>query len=164
MSYGNQSYSYESDDSDSLPTWQDSAGENRNYAQSNPTYARYGDDIPADSTVLLQPNYKPAFAWLVMVKGARPGQLFPLNDKKALRVGRRGDFEICLSDDKSVSNEHAKVYKEGKNFVIHDLASVNGTFVNGEKVYHQCLQENDAVLIGQTLLVFKQIREEDIDV
>lgn len=163
MSYGNQRYSYESDDSDSLPTWQESTRGSHSYAPPQHNVARYDDDMSADSTVLLQPNYKPSFAWLVMVKGARPGQLFPLSEKKALRVGRRGDFEICLSDDKSVSNEHAKVYREGENFVIHDLASANGTFVNGEKVYHRFLQENDAVLIGQTLLVFKHIREEDIN-
>ncbi len=138
------------------PTWQDQGPNDHGYNRGGPY------DIPDEGTVILRPNYKPSFAWLVVIKGARPGQIFPLNEK-GLKIGRSGNCEIVLAQDNSVSLEHAKVYKEDEEFVVHDLASANGTFVNGKKAYHQALTENDRLIIGQTVLVFKQIKEADLD-
>ncbi|MGB0387918.1 MAG: FHA domain-containing protein [Ardenticatenaceae bacterium] len=119
-------------------------------------------DVPADATFILSPKHKPSFAWLVIVKGSRLGQLFEVKEAGS-KIGRRGKCDILLSQDESVSSEHAKVYKEGDHFVVHDLASANGTFVNGQQVYHHPLKDNDSITIGRTVLVFKQLREVDLN-
>ena len=119
-------------------------------------------DLEAEETILLNPKSKPTFAWLVIVKGDNLGQLFTLK-KEGTIIGRSRRCNISLSKDGAVSTEHAKVYQEGSDFVIRDLASANGTWVNGKKVYHQGLKENDLITVGQTLLVFKQIAEEHLN-
>lgn len=144
------------------PTWQDEGPSGDSYGQNRNWGSSY--DAPEEGTVILRPNRKPTFAWLVVVKGARPGQLYQLTeDKRGLRIGRSGKCNIALGQDGSVSTEHAQVYREGEHWVIHDLASANGTFLNGEQIYHQKLEENDRITIGETVLVFKQIKESDLN-
>ena len=69
---------------------------------------------------------------------------------------RRDDNGIC---------QHAKVrVVEGDDkervFVIHDLATENGTFVNGEEIAKHELNDGDVILVGETELVFKQVRRQ----
>lgn len=119
-------------------------------------------DLDAEHTILLTQKSTPCFAWLVMIKGKQLGQLFTL-DKKGTVIGRHKKCQIILDTDKAASKEHAQVYEENDNFVIHDLASSNKTWVNGQEVYHHILKENDVMTIGETRFVFKQIRDELLD-
>lgn len=102
----------------------------------------------------------PSFAWLVVVEGVRAGHLFRLHPETTL-IGRDPSCDIVL-DDSAVSRQHAKirvVEEEGKKkFVLHDLASENGTFVNGEAIAKHELADGDQVLIGRIKLVFKQVQ------
>ena len=68
---------------------------------------------------------------LVILKG---GQSTPykLTDDEVI-LGRHPDCGIQLPSN-MVSRRHARVFKDGENFVIEDLGSGNGTFVNGESM------------------------------
>jgi pSer/pThr/pTyr-binding forkhead associated (FHA) protein len=102
-------------------------------------------------------------AWLAMVEGRRPGTIHRLNDGDTL-LGRDGSCDILL-DDGRTSGQHAKVKVERargaepgeERFFLYDLASSNGTFINGESILKQELFDGDQVRIGQSLLVFKRV-------
>lgn len=96
-------------------------------------------------------------AWLIMKEGSRIGQVFEL-DPAGTDIGREPANHIVL-DDPKVSAFHAKIkVEEGKQLMVWDLASANGTFVNGEKVTAPVpIKENDAIRVGTTVLVLKTL-------
>jgi pSer/pThr/pTyr-binding forkhead associated (FHA) protein len=102
----------------------------------------------------------PAFAWLVAVEGPHAGHIYRLHPDVTL-IGRDPSCDILL-DDTAVSRHHAKVrVVEGEDkqklFVIQDMATENGTFVNDEEIVKHELTDGDRVLIGRKKLIFKQI-------
>ncbi len=62
-------------------------------------------------------------------------------------------------DDESVSRHHARLRRDGEEFVLEDLGSFNGTHVDGVPVLVCVLQDGDAVQIGQTLYYFERVLE-----
>ncbi len=68
-------------------------------------------------------------------------------------IGRAPDADVRL-DAPNVSRRHASLKKIGEQYVLEDLGSVNGTFVNDQKVQSQILQDGDLIEIGKFLLVF----------
>jgi len=85
-------------------------------------------------------------------EGNRRGKIYQIKD--GTTVGRR-EGDVIL-DDPKVSNPHAKFRIENDGFVIWDLASKNGTFVNGERIRAATpLNENDTIKIGDTVFVLK---------
>ena len=92
-------------------------------------------------------------ALLIIKSGRKSGATFPLR-KKVINMGRDSSNEIVIDDPKS-SRQHAKIKLEGDNFVIYDLASSNGTFVNGEKITSVKLNDGDEIKIGDTVFAFK---------
>ena len=60
-----------------------------------------------------------------------------------------------MVDDVSVSSEHCRIRPEDGRFVLHDLKSTNGTFVNERRVTRHVLAEGDVIKIGETSLQFK---------
>jgi pSer/pThr/pTyr-binding forkhead associated (FHA) protein len=64
------------------------------------------------------------------------------------------ECDVILSDSK-VSERHARIRLEGKEFVLYDLASTNGTHVNGKKVQKTVLSDDDEIGMGNTKLIFK---------
>lgn len=98
----------------------------------------------------------PAMAWLVVKSGARAGKQFGLGRGKNT-IGRDGSRCDIVLDDGAVSAQHAQVNFENGQFVIYDLASLNGTFVNRQKVQRQLLMDDDMVIIGNTTFVFKKV-------
>lgn len=90
--------------------------------------------------------------WLIVKEGPRRGQIMPIKDGSL--VGRKG-ADVILPDP-TVSELHARFRVEGDQFVVWDLGSANGTFVNGERIRQATLlKENDEIRIGDTLLVLK---------
>ncbi len=79
-------------------------------------------------------------------------------DKPSITIGRSGKNDIVL-DNMAVSRKHARIYREGPRFIVEDLKSLNGTFVNSKKVSQWILSDNDQVLIGKHTLLFI---EEDV--
>jgi pSer/pThr/pTyr-binding forkhead associated (FHA) protein len=70
-------------------------------------------------------------------------------------IGRLPDNNIVI-DNPAVSGRHARVYREGNHYVLEDLKSTNGTFVNDKPVARHTLLEGDIVLVGKHTLLFTQ--------
>jgi len=76
---------------------------------------------------------------------------FPLGDLTTL--GRHPSNTIRLVD-REVSKEHANIERMGRDFVLRDLGSSNGTFVNGRRVAELRLRDGDEITLGASKLVF----------
>ena len=94
-------------------------------------------------------------AMLVMRKGSGEApQRWPLN-QTLIRLGRGGDNDVVLID-REISRHHAEIRAEGQDFVLADLGSTNGTFVNEQRVARPTrLRDGDRIsLAGRVDLVF----------
>jgi pSer/pThr/pTyr-binding forkhead associated (FHA) protein len=90
---------------------------------------------------------------LVLVKhGPNAGSTFLL-DHEVTTVGRNPESDVFL-DDVTVSRRHAEVRRREVEWFVHDLGSLNGTYVNGERVDVAKLASGDEVQIGRFKLVF----------
>ncbi len=105
----------------------------------------------------------PLLAWFAMVEGRRPGTIYQIHDGDTT-LGRDSSCDILL-DDERASSQHAKIKVERargaepgeEKFVLYDLASSNGTTINGKPALKEELFDNDRVKIGQSVLVFKRV-------
>jgi hypothetical protein len=88
---------------------------------------------------------------LRFISGKYQGGEFPLRMEREIVIGRSSDLDMVLVED-MVSRKHAKISTVGKEIVISDMGSTNGTFVNGEKVKKQRLKEGDRILIGTSII------------
>ncbi len=70
----------------------------------------------------------------------------PLN-QDVITIGRKADNDIVI-DNQAVSGYHARIKKEGRSFFIEDANSLNGTYLNGQKISKGELHNGDVVLIG----------------
>ena len=70
-------------------------------------------------------------ALLRAMNGTSAGKLFPLGDSAVL--GRHPDCDVVL-DVGAVSRQHARITKSGEDYLVEDLQSRNGTFLNGARV------------------------------
>jgi len=68
-------------------------------------------------------------------------------DKPLLRIGRRRDNDIAI-DNLMISAEHAQVMSIGRNAMLQDLDSTNGTMINGVRVKQHVLQHGDIIMLG----------------
>ncbi len=91
-------------------------------------------------------------AMLVVQKGPSAGSRFLL-DKDETTAGRHADSEIFL-DDVTVSRRHAVFRREGEEFSVADAGSLNGTYVNRDRIDRVVLKDGDEVQIGKYRLVF----------
>jgi pSer/pThr/pTyr-binding forkhead associated (FHA) protein len=73
----------------------------------------------------------------------------------AVTIGRLPDNTLVI-DNPAVSGRHARVYREGNHYVLEDLKSTNGTFVNDKPIARHTLLEGDTMLVGKHTLVFTQ--------
>ena len=79
---------------------------------------------------------------------------FPLKRGYSLTIGRKKNNDVII-DNLAVSGHHAKVDSVGDSFVLIDLQSKNGSFVNEEQVSSHWLKPGDTVNIGKHSLVFE---------
>ena len=91
-------------------------------------------------------------AMLVVQKGPSAGSRFLL-DQDEVTAGRHNDSEIFL-DDVTVSRRHAVFTREGGEFSVADAGSLNGTYVNRDRIDKVVLKDSDEVQIGKYRLVF----------
>jgi pSer/pThr/pTyr-binding forkhead associated (FHA) protein len=91
-------------------------------------------------------------ALLVVLRGPNTGARFLL-DAEEVSSGRHPDSDIFL-DDVTVSRKHANFRREGDRFVVRDVGSLNGTYVNRQRIDEAVLQTGDEVQIGKFRLVF----------
>jgi pSer/pThr/pTyr-binding forkhead associated (FHA) protein len=74
-------------------------------------------------------------------------------EKELITVGRKPDNDIEI-DNLAVSGHHARIFKMEDWFLIEDLNSLNGTFVNGKMIQESPLKNGDEILIGKHVLKF----------
>jgi pSer/pThr/pTyr-binding forkhead associated (FHA) protein len=90
---------------------------------------------------------------LVVKRGPKAGSRFALTDD-VTTAGRHPESNIFL-DDITVSRRHAEVRKEGDAYVASDVGSLNGTYVNRERITAAVqLTNGDELQIGKYKLVF----------
>ncbi len=91
-------------------------------------------------------------ALLVVQRGPSAGSRFLL-DTDVVGAGRHPESEIFL-DDVTVSRRHAEFRRSGSGFTVTDVGSLNGTYVNRDRIDAVELTDGDEVQIGKYRLVF----------
>jgi pSer/pThr/pTyr-binding forkhead associated (FHA) protein len=94
----------------------------------------------------------PGSALLVVKRGPNAGSRFLL-DQDVTTAGRHPDSDIFL-DDVTVSRRHAEFRREGSGYTVHDVGSLNGTYLNREPIDAAPLSGGDEVQIGKFRLVY----------
>jgi two-component system, NtrC family, response regulator HydG len=89
---------------------------------------------------------------LAAISGKLKGAIFNI-DGDALVIGRETAANLCIADA-SVSRRHSKIDKKEAGYVITDLESLNGTFVNDVPVRSRVLEHGDRVRIGDSQFLF----------
>ncbi|MCI1832140.1 MAG: FHA domain-containing protein [Bifidobacterium sp.] len=94
----------------------------------------------------------PGTALLISTRGAVSGSRYLL-DQDETTVGRDPKADILL-DDSTVSRAHAMFTRSGESFDVIDAGSLNGTYVNRQRVEQARLKNGDEIMIGKFRLVF----------
>lgn len=138
----------------------DQADENR--PQENDTTLTFGDEFGAQLAALegdVSSEEQDAIsalpsgsALLIVRRGPTAGARFLL-DADVTTVGRHPDADIFL-DDVTVSRRHAEFLRNGRTFQVKDLGSLNGTYLNGERIDTAVLGDRAEVQVGKFRLTF----------
>ena len=89
---------------------------------------------------------------LLVKRGPDAGAKYVL-DHDVTRVGRHPESDIFL-DDITVSRRHAEFVRDGSGYLVRDVGSLNGTYVNRERIDDVALVSGDEVQVGKFKLVF----------
>jgi hypothetical protein len=115
----------------------------------------YGESLYPDSASV---GALPAGdALLIVLRGPNAGSTFRL-DNDLTTAGRHPDSDIFL-DDVTVSRRHAEFYRDGDRITVRDVGSLNGTYVNRERIEEAELFSGDDVQIGKFRLQFLSGRD-----
>jgi hypothetical protein len=88
---------------------------------------------------------------LVITEGTMQGTVIPLGTT-SITIGRAADATVVLEDD-FVSNEHARLMPRGSHWIVEDLGSTNGTYVDRDRVTVPTVVQPGAQLrIGRTVM------------
>ena len=89
---------------------------------------------------------------LVMRSGPTPGAVYPLEGDQ-LTIGRDSTNGVAINDPE-VSRRHARLTFQGGKYVLEDLGSTNGTFVNGQRLSGpHVLKAGDVVALGEQIVL-----------
>jgi len=115
-----------------------------------------GETPPAEQPSEGEPSsleaLPPGSALMVVKRGPNAGSRFLL-DADVTTAGRHPESDIFL-DDVTVSRRHAEFVREGGGFLVRDVGSLNGTYLNRERIDAAGLAGGDEVQIGKYRLVF----------
>jgi len=100
-------------------------------------------------------------ALLVVKRGPNAGSRFLL-DTDLTTAGRHPESDIFL-DDVTVSRRHAEFYRHPRGFTVRDVGSLNGTYVNRERIEEADLNDGDEVQVGKFRLMFLAGRRSHAD-
>jgi hypothetical protein len=115
-----------------------------------PEDADFGDDLFPDSAAF--GALPEGSALLLVMRGPNAGSRFRL-ESDLTTAGRHPGSDIFL-DDVTVSRRHAEFYRRGGLFTVRDVGSLNGTYVNRERIEEAELTGGDEVQIGKFRLLF----------
>lgn len=97
----------------------------------------------------------PPRARLVVVEGPLSGTTIPLSSVSVV-IGRAPDCTLVVDDDYA-STRHARIYQAGDDWMVEDLGSTNGTFVDGQRLIEPvALHPGTAVRIGQSVIEIRR--------
>ena len=91
-------------------------------------------------------------ACLVVINGVDLGKKYELTQEQTI-IGRSSKVDIQI-DEESISRNHAVIENDGKEVVIRDLRSTNGTYVNDRPTNEHGLRDGDQVKVGRTIFKF----------
>jgi hypothetical protein len=91
-------------------------------------------------------------ALVIRAGGGRVGETFALEGDR-ISIGRRPESEVFL-DDVTVSRDHAQLVRRGSEYWLDDSGSLNGTYVNRQRVDSHKLADGDELQIGKYKLTF----------
>ncbi|WP_433323422.1 FHA domain-containing protein [Spirillospora sp. CA-294931] len=109
------------------------------------------DEVPQADQLAVE-ALPPGTALLVVKRGPNAGSRFLL-DTERTSAGRHPESHIFL-DDVTVSRHHAEFVRQGGAFSVRDVGSLNGTYVNRQRIDQAGLSGGDEVQIGKFRLVF----------
>lgn len=89
---------------------------------------------------------------LAAIAGRLKGTVYSIKDDSVL-IGRETAAELCIADA-SISRRHSQIQKEGEQFFITDLESLNGTFVNDVPIKRRTLEHGDRLRLGDSQFLF----------
>jgi tetratricopeptide (TPR) repeat protein len=89
-------------------------------------------------------------SWELLLHGFPP---VVLPAEGSIVIGRHQSCDLAIRSSKA-SRRHAEIAKSGDGYRLYDLASTNGTFVNGERVEERLLQQGDRIEIGDAIITF----------
>jgi len=140
----------------------DAQEEKANVPQENDTTLTFGNEFGAQLAALegeVSAEEQEAIAalpsgsaLLIVRRGPTSGARFLL-DADVTTAGRHPEADIFL-DDVTVSRRHAQFLRHGTSFEVKDLGSLNGTYLNGERVATQALGDRSEVQVGKFRLTF----------
>ena len=112
------------------------------------------DAVGADDDVVVSVgDLDSGVASLIVRAGTQAGDAFALHDQLT-RLGRHPESEISL-DDITVSRRHAEVERTSNGYVVRDAGSLNGTYLNAERIDEEVLlHQGDELQVGKFRLVF----------
>lgn len=116
--------------------------------KTDPLLDGLGDD---DNAVVHAGEIAPGEVMLVVRQGPEIGTRFSLEGDQ-VSVGRVPGNDIQL-DDVTVSRQHAVLVRQGSAWLVRDLGSLNGTYVNSARVDEAVVQHGDEVQVGRFRLV-----------
>ncbi len=91
-------------------------------------------------------------ALVIRAGGGRAGESFPLQGDR-LTIGRRPDSHVFL-DDVTVSRDHAILVRRGGDYYLDDCGSLNGTYVNRQRIDSHRLADGDELQVGKYKLAY----------
>jgi hypothetical protein len=109
-------------------------------------------DVAEDDLTVSLGEFPATMAMVVVKRGPNAGSKFML-DADVTRAGRHPDSDIFL-DDITVSRRHAEIVRTGDGFAVRDVGSLNGTYLNRERIEEATLANGDELQIGKFKLVF----------
>lgn len=116
--------------------------------KTDPLLDGLGDD---DNAVVHAGEIAPGEVMLVVRQGPEIGTRYSLEGDQ-VSVGRVPGNDIQL-DDVTVSRQHAVLVRQGSAWLVRDLGSLNGTYVNSARVDEAVVQHGDEVQVGRFRLV-----------
>ena len=127
-------------------------------AEFTPDDTMRGDDdtsllVSEDATLSYKDVIKKTVAQLLIMSGEDAGTVIPLIESE-YNVGRQRENQIQLND-LGVSARHARIFRGPEGYVVEDLKSRNGTWLNGKRIFHSILRNADEIRLGATDLRYE---------
>ncbi len=124
------------------------------YTDIRPIIVRAGEE-EENPTVLLSGPYHTSGTYCLQSRDQENERIFLTKDR--IIIGKNTESADEIIADDSVSRRHAFITKEEEKYYLEDLNSLNGTYINGERLGYKekvCLQENDVIAIGGKTFCF----------